>query len=69
MNSSRPILRNAPFDRLSMSIRHVQHGDRILQILDGALDSCGRHGNTWDIVPLATMTFNLESLDSLPRME
>lgn len=30
-------------------IRHVQHGDRILNILNGALDSCGRHGDVWDI--------------------
>jgi uncharacterized protein DUF6570 len=30
-------------------IRYVQHGDRILEILNGALDSCGRHGDTWDV--------------------
>jgi hypothetical protein len=30
-------------------IRHVQDGDRILEILGGALDGCGRQGDTWNV--------------------
>ena len=30
-------------------VRQVEHGDHILNVLKGSLDSCGRHENTWDI--------------------
>ena len=30
-------------------IHRVEHGNHILNILKGSLDSCGRHENTWDI--------------------
>jgi hypothetical protein len=30
-------------------VHRVENGYNILNILKGSLDSCGRHGNTWDI--------------------